>query len=106
MGKIKYLIEQAVDGENLLELYEVGNWDATKQYQNSVLKSFKEIQNGSDDHKKVLFRLLAYLKPYRREVAIGTLGATLFTVVSLVPGYLSGRMVDDLIRLTKMEISH
>jgi len=46
----------------------------------------------------VIWRLLGYLKPYRRRVAVGMSAATLITVVSLVPPYLAGYVIDSVVR--------
>ena len=45
----------------------------------------------------VLWRLLAYLLPYRRQLAIGLAAAAAITLFSLVPPYLAGALIDRVI---------
>ena len=61
-------------------------------------------QSGKSRTKtKVVWRLISYLKPYKKEVIIGSLGAVMMTMVSLVPAYLSGRLIDNVVKPFKME---
>ena len=46
----------------------------------------------------VLRRLLGYLLPYRKQLAIGMGAAVVITAVSLVPPYLAGYVIDRVIR--------
>ena len=46
----------------------------------------------------VLWRLLGYLRPYRLQVAIGLLAAMTITGLSLVPAWLAGYIVDEVVR--------
>ncbi|MDX1648688.1 MAG: ABC transporter transmembrane domain-containing protein, partial [Myxococcota bacterium] len=46
----------------------------------------------------VLWRLLAYLRPYRTRVALGLGSAVALTLLALVPPYLTGWLVDEVIR--------
>jgi ATP-binding cassette subfamily B protein len=46
----------------------------------------------------VIRRLLGYLLPYRRRVAVGMAAAAVITLVSLVPPYLAGYLIDRVIR--------
>ncbi len=46
----------------------------------------------------VLFRLLGYLRPYRRELGLGMTAAAIITLVSMVPPYIAGRLVDSVIQ--------
>ncbi|MCG8468904.1 MAG: ABC transporter ATP-binding protein/permease, partial [Gemmatimonadetes bacterium] len=46
----------------------------------------------------VIWRLLGYLKPYRRQVTIGFAAAAVITPVSLVPPYLAGYLIDRVVR--------
>ncbi len=99
MGHIKYYCENQ---ESFLELNRdnpktIG--EADKLYQESVMKPVLEAQNSvTSENAKTLWRLLAYLLPYKRELIQGTLGAVATTLVSLIPAYLSGKLIDDVIR--------
>ncbi|HJU64998.1 MAG TPA: ABC transporter ATP-binding protein, partial [Gemmatimonadaceae bacterium] len=46
----------------------------------------------------VMFRLLRYLAPYRRQVTIGLSAAAVVTLASLVPPYLAGYLIDNVVR--------
>src|SRR5262249_49948125 len=46
----------------------------------------------------VIRRLLGYLLPYRRRLGIGMGAAALITLVSLIPPYLAGYLIDRVIR--------
>jgi ATP-binding cassette subfamily B protein len=46
----------------------------------------------------VMFRLLRYLLPYRRQVALGLSAAAIVTLASLVPPYLAGYLLDRVVR--------
>jgi ATP-binding cassette subfamily B protein len=45
----------------------------------------------------VIWRLLGYLRPYRRELGLGMAAATLITLVSLVPPWIAGYVLDRLV---------
>ncbi len=45
----------------------------------------------------VLVRLLRYLRPYRKQVAIGMGAATTITLLSLVPAWLAGYILDEVV---------
>ena len=45
----------------------------------------------------VISRLLGYLKPYRRDLSLGMAAATLITLVSLIPPWLAGYVLDRLV---------
>ena len=46
----------------------------------------------------VIWRLLRYLRPYRTQLALGMLAATVITLVSLVPPWLAGYLLDRVLR--------
>src|SRR6266702_5382028 len=51
----------------------------------------------------VIRRLLGYLRPYRRQLVLGMAAATLITLVSLVPPYLAGYVIDRVVRPARSE---
>ncbi len=68
-------------------------------YQEELLKPLAEsAASENKSSKDVIWRLLTYLKPYRGQVALGGLGAACMTVLSLVPGLLTGYLIDDVIK--------
>ncbi len=73
--------------------------NADKLYQDAMLKPLLTAQaSAKNNGRSVLLRLLSYLKPYKKQVAWGILGATGFTAASLVPSYITGRLIDNVIR--------
>ncbi len=96
MGHIKYLCE---NWEREKSRESVTGLNADEEYQKAIMKPIVEAQNSiTTENSQTLWRLLSYLAPYRRELIQGTLGAVATTVVSLVPAYLSGKLVDDIIQ--------
>ncbi len=70
-----------------------------KAYAEATVHAVREAQASVARHRLALvWRLLGYLKPYRREVAAGMTGASLLTLAGLVPPLLTGRLIDKVIR--------
>jgi ATP-binding cassette subfamily B protein len=93
-AQAKYLLDELVAGRDL-----TFSIDPDEQYREAVLQKLLKKQSGKDvNKKKVVWRLLGYLLPYKRSMLIGGSGAVMTTVVSLVPAYLSGYLVDNVIR--------
>jgi ATP-binding cassette, subfamily B, bacterial len=96
LGHIKYVLESKLkDSEFCFK----DEFDADEEYAQAILKPVVDAQNSvTGESAKTLKRLLSYLLPYRREMTLGTLGATFTTIVSLVPAYISGRMIDKIVQ--------
>lgn len=95
MGHLKYVVEEKIEDG----VYGNSSFDADTEYVNAILKPVTEAQNSfSKDKNSVLWRLLSYLLPYKKELTIGMIGAILTTIVSLVPAYISGYLIDSVIR--------
>ncbi|MFT6633633.1 MAG: ATP-binding cassette subfamily B protein [Bacteriovoracaceae bacterium] len=93
-AQLKYLLEERLKGSEVCI-----SSDADSIYQQSILKPLMKNQSSSDVKKnKVVWRLLGYLLPYKRELILGSLGAICTTIVSLLPAYISGRLIDDIIK--------
>ncbi len=95
--------KQATLFSQLKYILEEKNLDISKSaeeiYQMGLLKPLLKKQASVEvDKNKVVKRLLGYLKPYRKELFFGGLGALGATLVSLLPAYLSGKVVDDIIK--------
>lgn len=89
-AQFKYLIE-----EGITELKSTAN----ELYSEGVLNTLLKHQASTSVEKnEVVWRLLGYLKPYRKEISIGAIGAVGATLASLVPAYLSGQIIDDIVR--------
>ncbi|MEK7689783.1 MAG: ABC transporter ATP-binding protein, partial [Bdellovibrionota bacterium] len=72
--------------------------DATVAYRAALLRPLDEVQAAvSSGRARVLWRLIAYLKPYRRRMIIGLLGATGYTISLLLPPYFTGRLIDEVL---------
>lgn len=92
MENIHFLLEQALEGR------EVERVDPDVVYSDSVAAPVREAQAlvaGND--MSVLFRLLSYLRPYRGKVAFGFFSAVVLTVLALIPPYLTGVLIDEVI---------
>jgi ATP-binding cassette subfamily B protein len=72
--------------------------DADSEYVEGLARPIRDAQ-ALVAHRRigVLWRLLAYLRPYRRQVALGMGAALLVTLCALVPPYVSGRLIDTVI---------
>jgi ATP-binding cassette subfamily B protein len=72
--------------------------DADKEYAEAVAHPVRDAQAVvAGRPTAVIWRLLRYLLPYRRELTLGMAAATLITVVSLVPPWLAGYVLDRLV---------
>jgi ATP-binding cassette subfamily B protein len=73
--------------------------DADRAYVESVAQPIREAQAlVSTRRVAVVWRLLAYLKPYKNRVIAGMSAATLVTLLALVPPFLTGHLIDRVIR--------
>ncbi len=92
MENIQFVLEQALAGQT------VARADADQVYAESVAAPVREAQAlvaGND--MAVLWRLLTYLAPYKGQVAFGMVSAALLTALTLVPPYLTGFLIDEVI---------
>lgn len=94
MENIKFIIEERIKG-NVVE--------HTKQpdeaYRDSVTHSIREAQASVAANKlAVVWRLVSYLKPYRKRLTFGMVAATLMTAFSLLPAYFTGYVIDKVIK--------
>ncbi|MEK6626669.1 MAG: ABC transporter ATP-binding protein, partial [Bdellovibrionota bacterium] len=88
--KIRFALEEGVTNTDL---------SATETYQATVLKPILDARNNlADENKDALLRLLHYLRPYKKEVCIGMTAALCGAFISLIPAYLSGKLIDDVVR--------
>ncbi len=89
---ISFVIERQLEG------VEIPTPDPDRAYVESLAKPIRDAQ-ALVAHRRiaVLWRLLAYLYPYRRDFALGMAAATLLTVCVLIPPYISGYLIDSVI---------
>ena len=72
--------------------------DADREYAEAVARPVRDAQAVvADQPRAVIWRLLGYLRPYRRQLVLGMAAATLITGVSLVPPWLAGYVLDRLV---------
>ncbi len=91
MEGIKYLLEHP-DGAT-------PERSAESLYQRGLLQPIEAAQASiSEDSTSVLWRLLGYMRPYKRRVSAGILSALAITALLLVPPYLTGHLVDSIVR--------
>ena len=94
MGPIIFLLKEKIKGTAIDE----ANIEADAVYAKAVAKPILNAQSSVAENKMaVLWRLLAYIIPYRSRFIVGLLAAAGLTIVSLVPPYLTGYLVDDVI---------
>src|SRR6059058_1782469 len=90
---LKFVLEEALEGRSVTAP------DADEEYAASVARSIRDAQALVAGRRvAVIRRLLGYLAPYRRQLTLGMAAATLITVVSLVPPYLAGYLIDRVVR--------
>ena len=93
MEGMAFLLEQITKGA------ELQTRAADLAYLESVAQPIREAQAlVSTRRLAVVWRLLGYLKPYKSRVIGGMSAATLVTLLALVPPFLTGHLVDRVIR--------
>src|SRR5689334_17043262 len=92
---IRFVLEEQIQGhERKLE-----DRDADRLYAESVARPIRDAQAlVSGRQTAVIRRLLGYLRPYRRDLTLGMAAATVITLVSLIPPYLAGYLIDRVVR--------
>jgi len=107
MENLRFVLEEALEGRAVTSPSPVrergpgGEGDAPGdfEYQDAVARPVREAQAlVAGKQAAVILRLLGYLRPYRRQLTIGMVSAAVITLVSLVPPYLAGYLIDRVIR--------
>ena len=89
---LRFVLEEGLAGRS------VDTPDPDGEYAESVAHAVRDAQALVGGRPKaVIWRLLGYLRPYRRELGLGLGAATLITLVSLVPPWLAGYVLDRLV---------
>src|SRR5881296_875290 len=92
---IRFVLEEQLQGHER----ELVDGDADRLYAESVARPIRDAQAlVSGRQTAVIRRLLGYLKPYRRDLTLGMAAATVITLVSLIPPYLAGYLIDRVVR--------
>jgi len=93
---IRFVLDEALTGRS------VTLDDADRVYADAVARPVRDAQALVAGHESaVMFRLLRYLTPYRRQVIIGLSAAAVVTLASLLPPYLAGYLIDRVVRPTQ-----
>ncbi|HEX9292839.1 MAG TPA: ABC transporter ATP-binding protein [Gemmatimonadales bacterium] len=92
---IRFVLEEQVQGHTR----ELADGEADRLYAESVARPIRDAQAlVSGRQTAVIRRLLGYLKPYRGDLTLGMAAATVITLVSLIPPYLAGYLIDRVVR--------
>jgi len=96
MENIRFVLDEALTGRS------VALDDADRVYADAVARPVRDAQAlVAGKESAVMLRLLRYLAPYRRQVLIGLSAAAVVTLASLLPPYLAGYMIDQVVRPTQ-----
>lgn len=90
---LRFVLEEAIAGRVIAAP------DAEAEYADGVARPIRDAQAlVAGQRVAVIRRLLGYLKPYRRRLTLGMSAAAVITLVSLVPPYLAGYLIDRVVR--------
>lgn len=98
MENVRFVLEEQIEGRQPA----VGNPDL--EYERGMAGPVREAQalvGGA--RRAVLWRLLGYLRPYRKRMLGGFAAAMVITALSLVPPFLAGYLIDDVVRPVREE---
>ena len=103
MENVRFVLEAGV--EQAATVTSVGHADATSpadadlEYERGVAGPVREAQAlVGGTRRAVLWRLLGYLGPYKSRLLAGFAAAAFITGVSLVPPFLAGYLIDEVVR--------
>ena len=90
---LRFVLEEALGGRV------IDSPDADREYADGVARPIREAQAlVAGQRVAVIRRLLSYLRQYRSRLTLGMSAAAVITLVSLVPPYLAGYLIDRVIR--------
>jgi ATP-binding cassette subfamily B protein len=90
---IRFVLDEALEGRT------VESDDADRVYADAVARPVRDAQAlVAGRQSAVILRLLGYLTRYRRQLILGLTAAAIVTLASLVPPYLAGYLIDDVVR--------
>ncbi len=93
MENIQFVVEQQLAGRD------VPSQEPDGVYADAVAGPVRDAQAlVAANDMAVIWRLLSYLAPYKGHVAFGMISATFLTLLSLVPPYLAGTIIDDIVK--------
>jgi len=92
MENLKFVLDEQLNGND------VGPADADEVYKSAIARPIRDAQASvAGKRVAVLWRLLAYLKPYRTRMVFGFIAASLMTLLALVPPRLTGYFIDKIV---------
>ena len=92
---IRFVLDEAIAGRVTAVLVD----GADRLYADAIARPVRDAQAlVSGRESRVILRLLGYLKPYRRQLALGLSAAAVITMVSLIPPYIAGYLIDRVVR--------
>lgn len=90
---IRFVLKEAIAGRV------VTSNDPDHVYADAVARPVRDAQAlVAGRESLVIMRLLRYLLPYRTQLVLGLSAATVITLVSLIPPYLAGYLLDKVVR--------
>ncbi len=93
VGNIAFILKQDLLGRQVPI-----DDDADTSYLTSLTTPIKKAQATVSQNKlTVVWRLLAYLRPYRKQVIIGMIAGALLAIASIVPPWLARYIIDDVV---------
>ncbi len=101
MSNLQFLAEQTRDRLRAAEKppESAAEIESAEEYREAVLKAVFEAKSTLAVPKMgVMMRLLSYLRPHWRNVSLGLSLAALLTGLNLLPPYLTGALIDKIIR--------
>jgi len=92
---IRFVLDEAIVGRTA----PVSNDGADTLYADAVARPVRDAQAlVAGRESRVILRLLGYLMPYRKQLVMGLSAAAVITLVSLIPPYLAGYLIDRVVR--------
>jgi ATP-binding cassette subfamily B protein len=90
---IRFVLDEAIEGRT------VAPDDADRVYADAVARPVRDAQAlVAGRQSAVILRLLGYLTRYRGQLTLGLTAAAIVTLASLVPPYLAGYLIDEVVR--------
>src|SRR5215471_17962447 len=95
---IRFVLEEALEGRAVAGMSPA---ESDRMYADAIARPVRDAQAlvaGGGRESRVILRLLGYLRPYRRDLAIGLSAAAVITLASLIPPYIAGYLLDRVVR--------
>jgi ATP-binding cassette subfamily B protein len=91
--RLRFVLEEGIAGRD------VSCGDPDHEYADAIARPIRDTQAlVAGRPTSVLFRLLGYMRPYRKELGFGMTAAALITAVSIAPPWIAGSLIDEVVR--------